>query len=469
MYIVITLPQFFDGEADAITQKFQSGLQRLHLRKPDSSVGECRDLLQQIPACYHCRIVIHDHFELAEEFCLHGVHLNRRHPEPPVGWKGSVSCSCHSLEELKAKKERVWRVETEEGVLEKTFDYLSLSPIFDSISKSGYQAAFTSEQLRQAKAEGLIDGRVMALGGICRDNADEVLGYGFGGVMVLGDAWGDSLPSSRTSIVLSIAGSDPSAGAGIQQDLKTMTNCDVYGATVITALTSQNTLGVQGVMPVPAEVVESQLRSVFSDLRVAAVKIGMIPNLDVARVIVKVLEEERRKCILPIVCDPVMISTSGTRLMDEACVAYVVQHLFPLCTLVTPNLPELEYLQLHSSLFGLPGMHSDSAANAQPAQLSIVNCQLPILKKGGHAEGDIMTDTLYIPAEGIEQSYSSPRIATRNLHGTGCTLSSSIASYLAKGYSLVPAVKAAKCYVTRSIKGGSDLRIGHGNGPLWYV
>ncbi len=486
MFIVITLPHFFDGEAEAITQKFQCGLQRLHLRKPESTVDECRALLRQIPACYHSRIVIHDHFELTEEFGLLGVHLNRRNPMPPVGWKGSVSCSCHSLEELKARKAETWSVATEEGVLEKTFDYLSLSPIFDSISKTGYMAAFTPEQLRQAHADGIIDERVMALGGICHDNVDEALSYGFGGVMVLGDAWGSGpLPAPRGGgcisnggqddnlvnvspryasrnaappsgggegaiIVLTIAGSDPSAGAGIQQDLKTMTNCGVYGATVITALTSQNTLGVQGVMPVPADVVESQLRSVFSDLRVSAVKIGMIPNLEVARVIVKVLEEERRKSVLPIVCDPVMVSTSGRQLMDPDCVDYIVRHLFPLCTLVTPNIPELEYLQTHSP------------------QFSILNSQFSILKKGGHADGDEMTDTLFISSEGLEQTFSSPRIATRNLHGTGCTLSSAIASYLALGYSLVAAVGAAKRYVTQAIEGGRGLHVGHGNGPLWY-
>ena len=528
MFIVITLPHFFDGEAEAIIQKFQCGLQRLHLRKPESTADECRALLRQIPACYHSRIVIHDHFELTEEFGLLGVHLNRRNPMPPVGWKGSVSCSCHSLEELKARKAETWSVATEEGVLEKTFDYLSLSPIFDSISKTGYMAAFTPEQLRQAHADGIIDERVMALGGICHDNVDEALSYGFGGVMVLGDAWrgrrsdplpaprggslisdggqdedpysSDPLPAPRggspisdggqddnvvsvspryascnaaplpfgggaggRGAVLTIAGSDPSAGAGIQQDLKTITNCGCYGATVITALTSQNTLGVQGVMPVPAEVVESQLRSVFSDLRVSAVKIGMIPNLDVARVIVKVLEEERQKSVLPIVCDPVMVSTSGRQLMDPDCVDYVVRHLFPLCTLVTPNIPELDYLQSHTSLFRLP-----STTNFQSSQSSIFNFQFSILRKGGHAEGDTMTDTLYIPTEGLEQSFSSPRISTRNLHGTGCTLSSAIASYLAKGCTLPQAVEAAKAYITRAIEGGRDLHIGHGNGPLWY-
>ena len=479
MYIVITLPHFFDGEAEAIIQKFQCGLQRLHLRKPESTVKECRALLQQIPACYHNRIVVHDHFELAEEFGLLGVHLNRRHPEPPIGWKGSVSCSCHCLEELRARKMETWHVTTEHGVLEKTFDYLSLSPIFDSISKSGYQAAFTPEQLCQAHADGIIDERVVALGGICRDNVDEVLCYGFGGVMVLGDAWKSPLPALRQKpgdgkgafVVLSIAGSDPSAGAGIQQDLKTITNCGCYGATVITALTSQNTLGVQGSMPVPAKVVESQLRSVFSDLHVAAVKIGMIPNREVAEVIVRVLQEECQKSVLPIVCDPVMVSTSGRQLMDPDCVDYVVRHIFPLCTLVTPNLPEYEVLRNITS----PFLHANCSVAPRLRENSLTGkmCgggeEVPLLLKGGHAEGDSMDDTLYIPVEDFEQTFSSTRISTRNLHGTGCTLSSAIACNLAKGNVLPRAVEVAKAYVTRAIEGGRDLHIGHGNGPLWFA
>lgn len=448
MYIVITLPEFFDGEAEAITLKFQAGLERLHLRKPESTADECRALLHQIPCCYHHRIVVHDHFELAEEFGLLGIHLNRRHPEPPAGWQGSISCSCHSMEEVEQMK--------------KCCDYVTLSPIFNSISKQGYNAAFTREQLLKAQADGIIDKQVMALGGISPENIEEALSYGFGGVMVLGDAWASCRPhtpqqtfnasrmqgpTTPKAVVLSIAGSDPSAGAGIQQDLKAMTNCGVYGTTVITALTSQNTMGVQGVMPVPAEVVESQLRSVFSDIRIDAVKIGMIPNQEVAHILVKVLREERTRRTLPIVCDPIMLSTSGTRLMDESCIDYVVQNLFPLCTLITPNLPEYEVLSASYCL-------SDHCT--------------AVLRKGGHAAGDDMNDTLFIFAEKAEKSFSSQRIVTRNLHGTGCTLSSAIASHLALGHSLSKAVAAAKTYITKAIEGGQTMTIGHGNGPLWF-
>lgn len=438
-YIVITKPYAFDGESDIITMMFQAGLQRLHLRKPECLADDYKRVLDGIPKCYHNRIVTHDHFELVEEYGLAGVHLNSRNRTAPA-CLCSVSTSCHSIDELIEKKRDGYvRDDGSHG----QYDYLTLSPIFDSISKQGYTSAFAEDTLMELYRQGVIDDRVWALGGITYEKIATVTEkYGFKGGLILGDAWrfDEKLP-----VVLTIAGSDTSAGAGIQQDLKTITNCKCYGATAITALTSQNTLGVQDVMPVPAEVVEKQMRSVFDDLSVKAVKIGMIPDINVAKVIVKVLLEERRCRLLPVVCDPVMISTSGRRLMSEECQEYVVRHLFPLCTLITPNIPEWES--------GL--CHTD-------------DCDTAFLVKGGHAAGNGMTDTLYIYKEGCEHRFTTDRIETGNLHGTGCTLSSAIACELAKGHSLVPAVKQAKEYITHAIEGGKNLHIGHGNGPLWY-
>lgn len=242
-------------------------------------------------------------------------------------------------------------------------------------------------------------------------------------------------------IVLTIAGSDSSAGAGIQQDLKTITAMGCYGATVITAITSQNTLGVQGVMPVPADVVKTQLTSVLSDLNVSAVKIGMIPNRDVAIVITEVLREWCDNSQMHyIVLDPVMISTSGTRLMEEECIDYIKEQLVPLTTLVTPNLPE-------SILFQEP-------------------YKTNFLIKGGHADSHEMTDILCC-LDGRKFEYSSPKIASTNLHGTGCTLSSAIACALAMGKDITEAVSDGKEIINKGIQKGKDLYIGKGNGPLW--
>ena len=241
-------------------------------------------------------------------------------------------------------------------------------------------------------------------------------------------------------VVLTIAGSDSSAGAGIQQDLKTIAAHGCYGATVITSLTSQNTLGVQASLAVPAGVVASQINAVLSDLEPAAIKIGMIPNKEVAEAIVDELKPYLQQHTVPVVYDPVMVSTSGFCLMHPDAIQYVTTHLFPLCTLITPNLPEAE-------------------------QLGDTLAPYAYLLKGGHAEGDVMTDVLHLP-DGTKIAFSSERITTRNLHGTGCTLSSAIASRLALGCDIPDAVSLAKTFVTAAIRRSVDINIGGGNGPI---
>ena len=252
--------------------------------------------------------------------------------------------------------------------------------------------------------------------------------------------------------ILTIAGSDTSAGAGIQQDLKTITALGHYAVTVPTALTAQNTVGVQRVMAVPDDMLRAQLDSVLSDISVAAVKIGMIPNAQSARIITAAVSQLR----VPVVCDPVMLSTSGTQLMADECIDYITQTLFPLCTLVTPNLPEA---------LRLSGLPAGSDAEAMGRRL-VSMCGTAFLLKGGHAEGRLMRDILYCP-DGERHEYCSPRIDSPNLHGTGCTLSSAVAALLAEGRSLPEAVAGAKALIDKGIAGGRALRIGRGNGPLW--
>lgn len=257
-------------------------------------------------------------------------------------------------------------------------------------------------------------------------------------------------------IVLTIAGSDPSGGAGIQQDLKTITALGCYGATVITSVTSQNTLGVQASMPVPPDVVFSQLCSVLSDLEPHAVKIGMIPNQTVAEVIVEAL----RTCRVPVVYDPVMISTSGYPLMHPDAITYITRQLFPLCTLITPNLPEAQSL-----LEGIIDEHVPSDDVQQAGIVLSHHYATAFLLKGGHADSSQMTDWLF-GADGTVSQFSTRKIHSSNLHGTGCTLSSAIASCLAKGASLSDAVKQAKQYLTDAIRRSVTIHIGHGHGPL---
>ena len=252
--------------------------------------------------------------------------------------------------------------------------------------------------------------------------------------------------------ILTIAGSDTSAGAGIQKDLKTITALGHYAVTVPTALTAQNTVGVQRVMAVPDDMLRAQLDSVLSDISVAAVKIGMIPNAQSARIITAAVSQLR----VPVVCDPVMLSTSGTQLMADECIDYIMQTLFPLCTLITPNLPEA---------LRLSGLPAGSDAEAMGRRL-VSMCGTAFLLKGGHVEGRLMRDILYCP-DGERHEYCSPRIDSPNLHGTGCTLSSAVAALLAEGRSLPEAVAGAKALIDKGIAGGRALRIGRGNGPLW--
>jgi hydroxymethylpyrimidine/phosphomethylpyrimidine kinase len=260
-------------------------------------------------------------------------------------------------------------------------------------------------------------------------------------------------------IVLSIAGSDPSAGAGIQQDLKTITAHGCYGATVITSITAQNTLGVQSAMPVPPQMVAQQLRAVLSDLEPKAIKIGILPNIEVAQVVVDELRSYLEQHLVPVVYDPVMISTSGYPLMTEDAVAYIVNHLFPLCTLVTPNLPETTCLLRLIDKFVL----SSFVQLAGETLAKRYGCAF--LLKGGHADKPQMIDLLFEP-DGCVSTYVTERIATSNLHGTGCTLSSAIASNLALGRKLPDAVGQAKQFISEAIRRSAGVRIGHGNGPL---
>ena len=327
---------------------------------------------------------------------------------------------------------------------------------------------------------------------------------GFGGGMILGDAW-KNVSHPQDAVALTIAGSDSSAGAGIQQDLKTMTKVGVYGATVITAITSQNTLGVKGVMPVPAEVVKSQLDAVLSDLHITAVKIGMVPNAAIAHVIADTLKDYKESLAkdarklspknLTIIYDPVMISTSGHRLMEEECIQVVCEELLPLCTLVTPNLPEAELLMRQKkeeesnrdkkTILALDhenGKESDSEKGQRKILEKLVETSkdakhkralLPqiygtsFLVKGGHAEGEDLADILY-SSTGESHRFPTKKIATHNLHGTGCTLSSAIASYLVKGNDLVTAISLAKHLLAEGIQKGANAHIGKGNGPLLF-
>lgn len=259
--------------------------------------------------------------------------------------------------------------------------------------------------------------------------------------------------------ILSIAGSDTSAGAGLQQDLKTITALGHYALTVPTALTAQNTMGVTRVMAVPDDMMEAQLDAVMADFDIDAVKIGMLPERSSAEIVADRLS----RMGVPIVCDPVMVSTSGTPLMSEDCMTFITSRLFPLTTLITPNIPEAMCLA-GRDVNEKPDRDTCDSIGRQLA----ARFHTAILLKGGHLEGNVMCDTLYLP-DGNTHSFSSPKVMTRNLHGTGCTLSSAIATFIAQGMSLEESIRQAKGVIDNGIRNAMTLRIGHGNGPLWIT
>lgn len=259
-----------------------------------------------------------------------------------------------------------------------------------------------------------------------------------------------------TPVVVTIAGSDSGAGAGIQADIKTFAAHGVYGASVVTALTAQNTLGVTAVHDVPPEFVAAQMDAVFSDMAVAAVKIGMLSQQAVIRTVAAGLA---RHAAANIVVDPVMVATSGDRLLSPDAIDTLRQGLFPLAAVVTPNLPEA------AALTGRAIAQDEREMERQARDILGFGARA-VLIKGGHGSGETSTDLLF-DASGMHR-FSVPRIATKNTHGTGCTLSSAIAAGLAVGLSLHDAVRRAKTYVTAAIAASDELGIGHGHGPLHH-
>ena len=256
---------------------------------------------------------------------------------------------------------------------------------------------------------------------------------------------------------LTIAGSDSSGGAGIQADLKTFSALGCYGMSVITALTAQNTTGVSGIHPVPPEFAEKQLDAVFGDIRVDAVKIGMLYSAELIRTVARCLETYRAARI---VLDPVMVAQSGDRLVQDDAIDAVRTHLMPLATVVTPNLPEASVL-LDRTVHTLDDMREAARDIARFGGESI-------LLKGGHLDEHAGTDLLYLAAHDRFVEFTGERVPTRNNHGTGCTLSSAVAAFLARGAALEEAVGQAKEFITGAIRAGADYEIGKGHGPVHH-
>lgn len=275
------------------------------------------------------------------------------------------------------------------------------------------------------------------------------------------------MDKNSKAAVLTIAGTDPSGGAGIQADIKAISATGAYAASVITALVAQNTQRVQSIIQLEPHFIKEQLDVVCSDLRIAAVKIGMLYSVAVVEIVAQALKQYPIKHL---VLDPVMIAKNGTSLLLDETIAALKQQLLPLVSLITPNIPEAERL--------LDCRIETKDEMVLAAQRLARDYKTHVLVKGGHGAGAFAEDILYLYDDadsGLDDGkkhteqihwFAAPRIETKNTHGTGCTLSAAIASYLSQGFDYVNAVGKAKDYLTAAIKAGATQQIGQGNGPV---
>ncbi|MCZ7469297.1 bifunctional hydroxymethylpyrimidine kinase/phosphomethylpyrimidine kinase [Agrobacterium sp. O3.4] len=258
-----------------------------------------------------------------------------------------------------------------------------------------------------------------------------------------------------TSIALTIAGSDSGGGAGIQADIKTFSALGVYAASVITAITAQNTRGVTAVEDISVATIIAQMDAVFSDLAVNAVKIGMVSRIET----IAAIAERLRRQSQPVVLDPVMVATSGDRLLHEDAIETLRRELLPLAAIITPNLPEAALLT------GTPIAQTQTDINRQAETILKAGAKA-VLIKGGHGDGPESTDYLF--ADGTMLALAAPRVDTKNDHGTGCTLAAAITAHIAKGCELREAVGLSKEYLNGALEAGRGLAVGNGRGPVHH-
>lgn len=268
------------------------------------------------------------------------------------------------------------------------------------------------------------------------------------------------MKNKQYTCILTIAGTDPSGGAGVQADLKTFSALGCYGMSVITAVVAQNTQIVQHIHEISPTSIAKQLQAVFEDIRVDAIKIGMLFNKTTIDTVADCLENLKTHFLPPIVVDPVMVAKGGSKLLLPEAQNTLIKRIFPLATIVTPNLPEASSI-VEKSL--------QTDAEIERAAKTITQMGPPsVVIKGGHSSGTLSRDCLYFKSINTHEWLEGERIPTKNTHGTGCSFSSAIAAYLGHGNDTPSAVKHAKAYITEAIKAGAHYKIGHGHGPVHH-
>lgn len=404
-------------------------------------------------------LIINDSIDVAQQIDADGVHL---------GQKDSLVALAR--EKLGAHKIIGLSLENEAQAYccaNLDVDYFGVGPVFVTTTKQDASSPLGIQGLQKIKT--IINTKpIIAIGGINAANLTSVLDCNVGGIAVASAILDMKNPTGATQqlrciidarrhyhCVLSIAGSDSSGGAGVQADIKTISATGGYAASVITALTAQNTLKVAAIYDVSAQFVGEQLNSVFEDIHFSAVKIGMLHRADIITVIATKLQKSKIKNI---VLDPVMVAKSGDKLITDDALQALQIYLLPLAYLITPNLPEAEII-LQCSI-------SSTEQMEQAAKKLANKYHTNVLIKGGHHMDDKADDVLFSVEEQKIFWFCSARYLSNNTHGTGCTLSAAIASYLAQGNNLVTAIGKAKDYLSSAIKAGSNYFLGHGHGPV---
>jgi hydroxymethylpyrimidine kinase/phosphomethylpyrimidine kinase/thiamine-phosphate diphosphorylase len=440
-----------------VERALDGGVQVVQLRRkndtPETRVVIGRELRE---LCHSRQIpfIVNDDMELALALDADGVHLGQEdgsvaETRRRLGANRLIGVSTHNLEEARRAQQQ--------GA-----DYIGFGAMYPTASKAISHLAGPA-QLAAIRSE--ITLPVVAIGGIDRDNAPAVIDAGADAIAVISALLSAVNPRQAAQelsllfnrrapwprgVVLTVAGSDSSGGAGIQADLKSITLLGSYGASVITALTAQNTCGVTAISPVSPEFVAEQLSAVFTDLPVHVVKSGMLHNAETIRTLCQALD--RYPTLL--IADPVMIAKGGGALLQDDAINTLQSHLIPRAYLLTPNIPEAERLT---------GLSIRNEAEMEAAAVTLHRMGAAnVLLKGGHRENGDATDILY---DGSHfHRYPSPRIASRNTHGTGCSFASAIATFLAQGEPLPVAVAQAKTFITEAIH--HALPLGSGQGPI---
>ncbi len=440
-----------------VEEALKGGITLLQLREKNLDRQAFKEealVIKELCQKYQVPLIINDDVELAKEIDADGVHIGQDDCDiikarQILGKDKIIGVSAHNVDEAKL-------------AFEKGANYLGVGAIFSTNTKSNTSQVSYNTLKNICNSVNI---PVVAIGGITMDNVIELTGSHIDGIAVVSAIFAEEdikqstqqlktkiqrLVSQKMHTALTIAGSDCSGGAGIQADIKTMLANHVYAMSAITALTAQNTTAVSDIMNVTPSFLEEQLDMIFTDIYPEAVKIGMVSQKEIILSIVKKLEFYHARNI---VVDPVMVATSGAKLISDEAIETLQTYLFPIATILTPNIYEAEILSKCNIKNENDMIHSAKIISEQ--------YQCAVLLKGGHHINDA-NDLLY--KDGHYTWYKGKRIDNPNTHGTGCTLSSAIASFLAKGEDLNTAVQLAKEYISNAL--AAQLDLGSGQGPM---